>query len=59
MRAAAPDLRTKVVDLTAENDRAVIRSRLTDNTAELIEIIRVADGQIAELWGARTSPRGS
>ncbi|SNQ46155.1 conserved hypothetical protein [Frankia canadensis] len=56
MRAAAPELRTKVVGLIAEDDRAVIRSLLTDKTGELIEIIRVADGRIAELWGARTGP---
>lgn len=37
----------------------MIRSRLTDNTGELIEVIRVADGRIAELWGARTSPAGT
>ncbi len=54
MRTAAPDLRTEIVDLIAEDDRAMIRSRLTDNTGELIEVIRVADGRIAELWGART-----
>ncbi|WP_232295097.1 nuclear transport factor 2 family protein [Parafrankia sp. EUN1f] len=56
MRTAAPDLRTEVVDLIAEDDRAVIRSRLTNDTGELIEVIRVADGRIAELWGARTGP---
>ncbi|WP_007513108.1 nuclear transport factor 2 family protein [Pseudofrankia saprophytica] len=59
MRTAAPDLRTEVVDLVAEDDRAMIRSRLTDNTGELIEVIRVADGRIAELWGARTGPVGT
>ncbi|MGF7234371.1 MAG: nuclear transport factor 2 family protein [Frankia sp.] len=54
MRAAAPDLRTEVIDLIAADDRAMIRSRLNDGTGELIEVIRVADGHIAELWGART-----
>ncbi|CUU59054.1 Ketosteroid isomerase-related protein [Parafrankia irregularis] len=56
MRAAAPDLRTEIADLIAEDDRAVIRSRLTDGTGELLEIIRIAQGRIAELWGARTGP---
>jgi hypothetical protein len=59
LRTAAPDLRTEIVDLIAENDRAMIRCRLTDNAGELIEVIRVADGRIAELWGARTSPVGT
>ncbi|MCK9895955.1 nuclear transport factor 2 family protein [Frankia sp. AgB32] len=59
MRTAAPDLRTEIVDLFAEDDCAMIRSRLTDDSGELIEVIRVADGRIAELWGARTSPVGT
>ncbi|KPM53713.1 hypothetical protein CcI49_10985 [Frankia sp. CcI49] len=59
MRTAAPELRTRIVDLIAEDDRAVIRSRLTDGTGELLEIIRIAQGRIAELWGARTGPVGT
>ncbi len=54
MRTAAPHLRTEVLDVIAEGDRATVRSSLNDNTGELIEIIRIADGRIAELWGART-----
>jgi len=59
MRAAAPDLRMEIIDLIVQDDRAVIRSRLTDNTRELIEVIRVAAGRIAELWGARTGSVGT
>lgn len=53
MRAATPELRTEIVDLLAEGDRVVIRSRIIGGSEELIEILRIADGRIAELWGAR------
>jgi ketosteroid isomerase-like protein len=61
MRTAAPDLRTEVINVMAEDDHAMIHSRLNDGTGELgagelFEVIRVADGRIAELWGARTIP---
>jgi predicted ester cyclase len=55
MRAGAPDLRTEVVDVIAEGDRVAIRSRLSDGSGELLELLRINKGQIAELWGARTS----
>lgn len=52
---AAPDLRTELLDVIAEGDRVALRSRLSDGTGELFEILRIADGKIAELWGARTT----
>lgn len=55
MHAGAPDLRTEVLDVIAEGDRVAIRSRLSDGSAELFEVLRINNGQIAELWGARTS----
>lgn len=55
MRAGAPDLRTEVLDVIAEGDRVAIRSRLSNGSGELFELLRINKGQIAELWGARTS----
>jgi len=55
MRAGAPDLRTEVLDVIAEGDRVAIRSRLSDGSGELFELLRINKGRIAELWGARTS----
>jgi predicted SnoaL-like aldol condensation-catalyzing enzyme len=55
MRAAAPALGTEVIDVITQGDRAVVRSRLNDHTGELLEILRIEDGRIAELWGARTT----
>ena len=55
MRAGAPDLRTEVLDVIAEGDRVAIRSRLSDGSGELFELLRIDKGQIAELWGARVS----
>jgi ketosteroid isomerase-like protein/predicted SnoaL-like aldol condensation-catalyzing enzyme len=55
MRASAPALRTEVIDVIADGDRAVVRSRFSDHTGELLEILRIQDGRIAELWGARTN----
>jgi hypothetical protein len=54
IHAATPDLRTEVLDVLAEGDRAVVRSRLRDRTRELFELVRIEGGRIAELWGART-----
>ena len=53
MRVATPELRTEVVDVVAQGERVAIRSRLNDGSGELIELLRIADGRIAELWGAR------
>ena len=49
------DLRTEVLDVIAEGDRVAIRSRLSDGSGELFELLRINKGPIAELWGARTS----
>ncbi|WP_429415720.1 nuclear transport factor 2 family protein [Nocardia sp. GAS34] len=46
-----------------DGDRVALRSTvhgMTENgqTATLVEIFRVADGRIAELWGAKGIPDG-
>lgn len=53
--AAAPELRVEVQDVVVEGDRAFLRSRLNDGSGELYELLRIADGRIAELWGARSA----
>jgi ketosteroid isomerase-like protein len=53
MREAAPDLRTELLDVIADGDRVALRSRLSDGSGELFEILRIADGKIAQLRGAR------
>lgn len=54
IHAATPDLRTEILDVLADGDRAVVRSRARDQTGELFELVRIEEGHIAELWGART-----
>lgn len=53
--AASPGLRTEVLDVVVEGDRAFLRSRLDDGSGELYELLRISNGRIAELWGARGS----
>lgn len=53
IHAATPDLRTEVLDVLGEGDRAFVRSRLRDQTGELFELVRIESGRIAELWGTR------
>jgi predicted ester cyclase len=55
IRDAAPDLRTEIVDVLADGDRAVVRSRMNDGTGELFELLRIAGGRIVELGGARAA----
>ena len=58
IHSATPDLRTEVLDVLADGDRAVVRSRLLGHTGELFELVRIEAGRIAELWGARTDGPG-
>jgi predicted SnoaL-like aldol condensation-catalyzing enzyme len=59
VREKLPDLRVSVEDMIAEGDRVAVRTVLHGTPADqagepppaLMEIIRVADGRIAELWG--------
>jgi predicted SnoaL-like aldol condensation-catalyzing enzyme len=59
IRQKYPDLRVSVEDMLADGDRlavrTVVRGTPADQTGEprptIMEIIRIADGRIAELWG--------
>jgi predicted SnoaL-like aldol condensation-catalyzing enzyme len=59
IRERYPDLRVSVEDMLAEGDRLAVRTAVrgtpADQTGEpcptIMEIIRMADGRIAELWG--------
>jgi predicted ester cyclase len=59
VREKFPDLRVSVEDMLAEGDKVAVRTVLHGTPADqageppptLMEIIRIADGQIAELWG--------
>jgi predicted SnoaL-like aldol condensation-catalyzing enzyme len=63
IREKDPDLRVPVEDMLADGDRLAVRTVVhgtpADQTGEprptIMEIIRIADGQIAELWGV-TNP---
>lgn len=49
-----PDLRVEPVEMIADGDRVAIWSRTHTGTGEpgtLMELIRVADDRVAELWG--------
>src|SRR5262245_40916833 len=57
MRTRHPELRTTIEDVLVEGDRVAMRSTVhggLDGT--VMEIFRVADGRIAELWGVSTLP---
>jgi predicted SnoaL-like aldol condensation-catalyzing enzyme len=64
MAAMYPQAFTAIDDIFAHDDRVALRSTmhgLAENgqTATLVEIFRVADGRIAELWGAKGIPAGT
>jgi predicted SnoaL-like aldol condensation-catalyzing enzyme len=49
-----PDMHTFVEDVVAEGDRVGLRATVSGLSGEdftLMEMFRVADGRIAELWG--------
>ncbi len=53
-----PDMHSVVEDVVAEGDLVSLRatiSGLSDEEITLMEMFRVADGRIAELWGASQS----
>jgi predicted SnoaL-like aldol condensation-catalyzing enzyme len=59
VREKFPDLRVSVEDMIADGDKLAVRTVLHGTPADqageprptLMEIIRIADGQITELWG--------
>jgi predicted SnoaL-like aldol condensation-catalyzing enzyme len=58
IREKYPDLRVSVEDMLADGDKLAVRTVVhgtPDQTGEprptIMEIIRIADGRIAELWG--------
>jgi predicted SnoaL-like aldol condensation-catalyzing enzyme len=53
-----PDMHSVVEDVGAEGDLVCLRATVSGFSAEdvtLMEMFRVADGRIAELWGASQS----
>src|SRR4051794_22267189 len=64
--AASPDLRFDVEDLIAEGDRVALRVTVhragpdgRDVQSTILEIFRVENGKVAEIWGAGTPSRTS
>jgi predicted ester cyclase len=56
--AAAPDTHFRAEDVFAEGDRIALRvtvQRDGADAATILEIFRVEDGRVAEIWGAGTS----
>ncbi len=57
MRTRYPELRTTIEDVLVEGDRVAMRSTVRGGLdGTIMEIFRVADGRIAELWGVSTLP---
>ncbi|GAA4607031.1 ketosteroid isomerase-like protein [Actinoplanes octamycinicus] len=56
IRQKFPDLRIVPEDILVDGDRVAARGsfRAGEQTGTLLEIFRVADGKIAELWGVST-----
>ena len=54
IRAKYPNLHSQIADVLVDGDKVALRSEIhgLDAPATLCEIFRVADGRIAELWGA-------
>jgi predicted SnoaL-like aldol condensation-catalyzing enzyme len=48
-----PELRTEIEHILVDGDTVAIHARLHggDRPARMVEIFRVEDGQVAELWG--------
>lgn len=64
MAAMYPQAQTVIDDIFAVGDRVALRATVhgmadDGHTATMLEIFRVADGKIAELWGAKGIPAGS
>ncbi len=62
--AATPTLRFVVEDVLADGDRAALRVTVQGRPLEpgqspltILEIFRIANGRVAEIWGAGTAPR--
>ena len=62
--AAFPDTRFQVEDVIAQADRVALRVTVHRGPADLetapptiLEIFRVEDGRVAEIWGAGTAPQ--
>ncbi|GLW08579.1 hypothetical protein Misp01_37090 [Microtetraspora sp. NBRC 13810] len=61
--AAFPGIRVTVQDMLADGDRAAVRTTLhgtaaaTGEPPTMLEIFRVREGRIAELWGVSTLGR--
>jgi predicted ester cyclase len=60
--AAAPDLRFAVEDVFGEGDRVALRIAVHrgapaagEPVPTILEIFRIEDGRVAEIWGAGTS----
>jgi ketosteroid isomerase-like protein len=53
LREASPELRTEVLAVFERDDRTVMWSRPSDGTGDVVELLRIADGRISELWGTR------
>lgn len=58
IRQKYPELRTEIQDMLVDGDRVALRSVVhgvesrDGNPPTVLEIVRMADGRIAELWGA-------
>jgi predicted SnoaL-like aldol condensation-catalyzing enzyme len=46
-----PDLRLEPLEMITDGDRVAVWTRIFPGPATMMELIRVTDGQIAELWG--------
>ena len=57
-----PGIHTRIEDVLVDQDRAAIRSTVhglpeTNEPPQILEIIRIRDGKIVELWGLSTMVR--
>jgi ketosteroid isomerase-like protein len=53
LRVAAPELRTEVIGELEQGDRLLVWSRPSDGSGDVVELLRIADGRVSELWGLR------